>query len=134
MSAAVSTLVPRAPPRSTSSGFVRAVSRSALAAATESSGDERQGGRADEQLLQPVEPGPLGGEPGQGVLVHLVLGTALAQRATQRGEGSHLQAAVLRHEDGLGVAQLRRDLVDDRDLLSTGVLHLDAHLLSHVSW
>ena len=37
MSAAVSTLVPRAPPRSTSSGFVRAVSRSALAAATESS-------------------------------------------------------------------------------------------------
>ena len=65
-------------------------------------GDERQCGRADEQLLQAAQACLVGSEPGQGVLVHLVLGTALAERAAERGQSADLHAAVLRHEDGVG--------------------------------
>ena len=43
--------------------------------------DERQCGRADEQLLEPLEAGAVRGEAGERVLVHLVLGAALAECA-----------------------------------------------------
>ena len=68
--------------------------------------DERQRGRADEQLLEPLEAGLVGGEPGQGVLVHLVLGAGVAQRAAQRGQGADVHPAVLRDEHGLGGVSL----------------------------
>ena len=92
-----------APPLSTSSGFVR------RRVAQRLGGGDRCRSPTNVRAVGPTSSssspssaGVVGGEPGQGVLVHLVLGAAVAQRAAQRGQGAHLHAAVLGDEHRLG--------------------------------
>ncbi len=79
MSSADSSLAPRDPPFSTSSGFVRDGVAQRLGGAGDVALHERDRRWSDEELLEPVGAGRADGEPGQGVLVHLVLGIARAQ-------------------------------------------------------
>ena len=131
MSSAVSNLVPRDPPFSTSSGFVRDVSRNALAAPAMSPFTNVIADGPMSSSSSPVDAGRADRESGQGVLVHLVLGIARAQRRPQAGQMGDGQAAVLRDEHRLGGAELRRDLVDDRDLVRSGSPAGVRHRLGH---
>ena len=94
-------------------------------------GDEGDTDRTDQHLFEGIEAGPFGRQANQGVLVDPVLATARAQRPAQTGEVLDLQAPVLGENRGVRLAKEPPDLVDDRHLLGSRVVHRSP--LSHMS-
>ena len=84
--------------------------------------------RRPHQLVFDVEAGIACGESSQGVLVHLVVGTGVAQRPAQRLYGRHVETAILGEHRGVGIFQPAPDLFDDRNLLGSGILHCTSSL------
>ena len=74
--------------------------------------DERQRGRALEQLDEVVGPGVLGGELGEPVLDDSKRRVGLGEPRPQLGGLGDADPAVVDREDRLGVAQRRRHLLD----------------------
>ena len=84
--------------------------------------DEREGGRADEQVFD-LEVEVTGGEADQGVLVHLEVAADVAQRRAQLGQLVDAETAVLGQDRGAGSFEPLAHFVDHGDLLGSGVLH-----------
>ena len=73
---------------------------------------ERDRGRAGQELVDPLDPGPLGRDQGQGVLRDPELDPGRAELAAQRAELGHAQAAIVGHDRARRVTQLLLELVD----------------------
>ena len=133
MSAAVSTLVPRAPPLSTSSGLVRAVSRSALAAATESSPTNVSAVGPTSSSFSPSSPA-LSAANRARVFLYTLCSAPLsrsAPRSVARAPTFIPRYSVTK----TALASLSFDAISSTmaTFSERGFVHLDAHLLSHVS-
>ena len=103
-----------------SAGLSLPKSRSALAAAAASplTNAIATGPSNSDAML--VEPGVVDRPAGQRVLEDLVLGAGRCAASARSSASSwHREPAVLGEHGGVGLRELRADLVDDRDLLGS---------------
>ena len=126
-SSALSSFVPSRPPLTTSVGFVRAQSRSALAtaAASPSTNAIAVGPVSSSSISRPRS---RAAKRTRRVLVDLVLAAGFAQRSAQLRDRGDVEPAVLGQHRRARAREAFLHLVDDRDLLGSRVLH--GHLLS----